>query len=217
MPTNRLAARHRLWSHSREAIPLLTYEHAMNPNVDIIETEVLSDNWYVLRKVTYKILRRDGRWDTQSRESYDRGNGATILLYDRVRRTVVLTRQFRLPTYVNGNESGMLIETCAGLLDGDDPEQCVVRELQEETGFAVQEVRKVMEAYMSPGAVTELVHFFVAEYSPAQRTDRGGGIDDEDIEVIELGFEDALAQMASGSIKDGKTIMLLQYAALHLF
>jgi GDP-mannose pyrophosphatase NudK len=189
----------------------------MNPNVEIIKTEVLSDNWYVLRKVTFKVRRHDGSWDTQVRESYDRGNGATILLYDLARRTVVLTRQFRLPTYVNGNESGMLIETCAGLLEGDDPAQCVIRELQEETGFTVRDVRKVMEAYMSPGAVTELIHFFVAEYSPAQRTDGGGGVEDEDIEVIEWPFEEALAQMASGAIKDGKTIMLLQYAALHLF
>lgn len=189
----------------------------MNPDVEVTKTEVLSDNWYVLRKVTFKIRRRDGSWDTQMRESYDRGNGATILLYDRTRRTVVLTRQFRLPTYMNGNASGMLIETCAGLLEGDDPAQCVIRELQEETGFSVREVRKVMEAYMSPGAVTELLHFFVAEYSPAQRTARGGGIDDEDIEVIELPFDEALAQIASGAIKDGKTIMLLQFAALNLF
>ena len=189
----------------------------MNADVEIIKTEVLSDNWYVLRKVTFKIRKRDGSWDTQMRESYDRGNGATILLYDRKRRTVVLTRQFRLPTYMNGNVSGMLIETCAGLLEGDDPAQCVIRELREETGFSVRDVRKVMEAYMSPGAVTELVHFFVAEYSPAQRTAGGGGIDDEDIEVIELPFDEALAQIASGAIKDGKTIMLLQYAALHLF
>jgi GDP-mannose pyrophosphatase NudK len=189
----------------------------MNPDVEVTKTEVLSDNWYVLRKVTFKIRRRDGSWDTQMRESYDRGNGATILLYDRTRRTVVLTRQFRLPTYMNGNASGMLIETCAGLLEGDDPAQCVIRELQEETGFSVREVRKVMEAYMSPGAVTELLHFFVAEYSPAQRTARGGGIDDEDIEVIELPFDEALAQIAAGAIKDGKTIMLLQFAALNLF
>jgi GDP-mannose pyrophosphatase NudK len=189
----------------------------MNPDVEIINVEVLSDNWYVLRKVTFKIRKRNGSWDTQMRESYDRGNGATILLYDRNRRTVVLTRQFRLPTYMNGNASGMLIETCAGLLEGDDPMQCVIRELQEETGFTVREVRKVMEAYMSPGSVTELVHFFVAQYSPAQRTAHGGGIEDEDIEVIELSFDEALAQIASGAIKDGKTIMLLQFAALNLF
>jgi nudix-type nucleoside diphosphatase (YffH/AdpP family) len=192
-------------------------ERVMNPDVEIIKTEVLSNNWYVLRKVTFKIRRRDGSWDTQTREAYDRGNGATILLYDRSRRTVVLTRQFRVPTYLNGNASGMLIETCAGLLDGDDPVQCVIRELQEETGFTVHDVRKVMEAYMSPGAVTELIHFFVAEYSPAQRTAGGGGIDDEDIEVIELSFDEALAQVASGVIMDGKTIMLLQYAALNVF
>src|SRR5215475_13762091 len=141
----------------------------MNTHIEVLKTEVLSDNWYVLRKVTFRLRKRDGSWETQSREAYDRGNGATILLYDRSRRTVVLTRQFRLPTYLNGNPSGLLIEACAGLLDRDDPERCITREVQEETGFVVHDVRKVMQAYMSPGSVTELLHFFVAEYAPAQR------------------------------------------------
>jgi GDP-mannose pyrophosphatase NudK len=189
----------------------------MNPLIEVLETQVLSDDWYVLRKIKFKIRRRDGAWETQSREAYDRGNGATILLYDLSRRTVILTRQFRLPTYVNGNASGMLVETCAGLLDQENPEACITRELREETGFEIRRVRKVMEAYMSPGSVTEILHFFIAEYSQAHRVAGGGGVEEEDIEVIELPFEDALGQVASGEIRDGKTIMLLQHAALHLF
>jgi GDP-mannose pyrophosphatase NudK len=189
----------------------------MNPSIELLRTEVLSSNWYVLRKITFKIRRRDGSWVTQSREAYDRGNGATVLLYDLARRTVILTRQFRLPTYVNGNETGMLIEACAGLLDRDNPQQCITRELREETGFDIRHVKKVMEAYMSPGSVTEILHFFIAEYSQAQRLDDGGGVDEEDIEVVEIHFDDALRQVASGGIRDGKTIMLLQYAAMHVF
>ena len=190
---------------------------ATNPAVEVLNTEVLSDNWYVLRKVTFRLRKRDGSWQTQSREAYDRGNGATILPYDVARRTVILTRQFRLPTFVNGNASGMLIETCAGLLDHENPWQCITRELREETGFDIHDARKVMEAYMSPGSVTEIVHFFVAEYTPAQRANAGGGVEEEDIEVIELTIDEATAKVASGEIRDGKTIMLLQYAALHLF
>jgi nudix-type nucleoside diphosphatase (YffH/AdpP family) len=190
---------------------------AVDAHVEVLKTEVLSDNWYVLRKVTFRVRKRDGSWEVQSREAYDRGNGATILLYDPARRTVVLTRQFRLPTYVNGNASGMLIEACAGLLDNDDPETCIAREAFEETGFEVRNPRKVMQAYMSPGSVTEILHFFVAEYSRAQRVGNGGGVEEEDIEVMELSFDQALAGIASGEIRDGKTIMLLQFAALHLF
>jgi nudix-type nucleoside diphosphatase (YffH/AdpP family) len=186
-------------------------------HVQVLKTEVLSDNWYVLCKVTFRLRKRDGSWEVQSREAYDRGNGATILLYDTARRTVVLTQQFRLPTYVNGNGSGMLIETCAGLLDADDPETCIAREAFEETGYEIRNARKVMQAYMSPGSVTEILHFFVAEYSRAQRVNEGGGVEEEDIEVMELSFDDALARVASGEIRDAKTIMLLQYAALHLF
>ncbi len=189
----------------------------MAEHVEMLKTEVLSDNWYVLRKVTFRLRKRDGSWETQSREAYDRGNGATILLYDRERRTVVLTRQFRLPTYVNGNASGMLIEACAGLLDHDAPETCIAREAFEETGYEVRNPRKVMQAYMSPGSVTEILHFFVAEYSRAERVSDGGGVEEEDIEVMELSFDDALNRIASGEIRDGKTIMLLQHAALHLF
>jgi GDP-mannose pyrophosphatase NudK len=186
-------------------------------DVEVLKTEVLSDNWYVLRKVTFRLRKRDGSWEVQSREAYDRGNGATILLYDRERRTVVLTRQFRLPTYVNGNTSGMLIEACAGLLDNDDAATCIAREAFEETGYEIRNARQVMQAYMSPGSVTEILHFFVAEYAHSQRVSDGGGVEEEDIEVMELSFDDALRRIASGEIRDGKTIMLLQYAALHVF
>ena len=189
----------------------------MNPDIDIVKTEVLSDNWYVLRKVHYRMRKPDGTWAARTREAYDRGNGATILLYDLQRRTVLLTRQFRLPTYVNGNASGMLLETCAGLLDADNPEDAIRRETREETGYEIGAVRKVFEAYMSPGSVTEILHFFVAEYSAAARVGDGGGVDDEDIEVVEMDFDAALAAIRNGAIRDGKTIMLLQYAALHLF
>jgi GDP-mannose pyrophosphatase NudK len=188
-----------------------------SPTVELIETKLLSDNWYVLQKVTYRIRKNNGAWEQQSREVYDRGNGATILLYDRLRGTVILTRQFRMPTFVNGNASGMLIETCAGLLDQDNPEQCISREAREETGYEIRNARKVFEAYMSPGSVTEILHFFVAEYTQSQRLGAGGGVEEEEIEVLEMTFDDALAKIASGEIKDGKTIMLLQYARLHLF
>jgi GDP-mannose pyrophosphatase NudK len=189
----------------------------MNPAVEVIRTQVLADDWYVLRKITFNIRKRNGTWETQSREAYDRGNGATILLYDPARSTVLLTRQFRLPTYVNGNASGMLIEACAGLLDRDDPEQCITREVLEETGVVIRDVSKVMQVYMSPGSVTEMLHFFVAEYSQAQRVADGGGVEEEDIEVMELPFEEAMRQVAAGEIMDGKTILLLQFAALHIF
>jgi len=189
----------------------------VNPAVEILNTEVLSDNWYVLRKVTFRIRKSDGTWQTQSREAYDRGNGATVLLYDLERRTVLLTRQFRLPTFVNGNPSGMLIEACAGLLDNDDPEAAIRRELREETGYEVGEVRKVFEAYMSPGSVTEILHFFVAEYSQSLQRDGGGGVDEEDIEVLELPLDEAWARVQRGEIKDAKTILLLQFVLLNIF
>jgi GDP-mannose pyrophosphatase NudK len=191
----------------------------VDPTVEILDDQVLSDNWYVLRKVTYRIRKGSGEWDTQSREAYDRGNGATVLLYDRQRRTVVLTRQFRLPSYVNGNRTGMLIEACAGLLDDDNPEECIRREVREETGYDVRDVRKIFETYMSPGSVTEILHFFVAEYSSSQRVSAGGGVDHEgeDIEVLEMPFARALGWISSGEIKDAKTVMLLQYAAMHIF
>jgi GDP-mannose pyrophosphatase NudK len=188
-----------------------------NENIKIINTEVLSNNWYVLRKVTFDYLKKDGTWERQSRETYDRGNGATILLYHKTKKTVILTRQFRMPTYVNGNENGMLIEACAGLLDKDNAEDCIKRETEEETGYQVSQIRKIFEAYMSPGSVTEIVYFFVAEYSETMKTGEGGGLehDQENIEVLELPFEQALTMIETGEIKDAKTIMLLQYAKIH--
>ncbi len=188
-----------------------------NTNVKIKDIQVLSDNWYTLRKVTFEYQKKDGTWETQSREAYDRGNGATILLYNREQQTVILTRQFRMPTYVNGNPTGMLIETCAGLLDKDNAEDCIRKETEEETGYRVSEVRKVFELYMSPGSVTEMVYFFVGEYTKDMKAHEGGGAEDEqeNIEVLELPFAKAVEMMQSGEIKDGKTVILLQYAQLN--
>lgn len=188
----------------------------MNSNVQIIEEKLLSDNWYVLKKITFDYQNKSGEWQRQSREAYDRGNGAVILLYHPQNKTVILTRQFRMPTYVNGNETGMLIEACAGLLDKDNAEDCIRRETEEETGYRVSSVRKVFEAYMSPGSVTEILYFFVAEYEAAMKVNEGGGAEHEheNIEVLELPFEQALAMIKTGEIRDGKTIMLLQYAKL---
>ncbi len=192
--------------------------NARTEHVKLLDVQVLSDNWYVLRKVTCSLRRRDGQWQTMSREAYDRGNGAALLLFDPRRSTVVLTRQFRLPAFLNGCADGLLIETCAGLLDGDDPETCIRREAEEETGYRVRQPRKVFEAYMSPGSVTEKLHFFIAEYDPGDRIRSGVGLEGEgeDIEVIEMPLADALAGIANGTIQDGKTIMLLQHVALEL-
>ncbi|RDS82611.1 GDP-mannose pyrophosphatase NudK [Dyella psychrodurans] len=186
----------------------------MSERIRNIKEQLLSDNWYVLKKATFDFQRRNGTWETTSREAYDRGNGATILLYNTTRNGVILTRQFRYPTFVNGNLDGMLIEACAGLLDNDDPETCIRRETEEETGYIIDSVRKVFEAYMSPGSVTEKLFFFVGEYSERNQTSDGGGVDSEDIEVLELDFAQAMAMVEGGEIRDGKTIMLLQYAKL---
>lgn len=188
----------------------------MIDNIKITKTEILSDNWYVLRKITYEYRKKDGTLQTQSREAYDRGNGATILLYNREQRTVILTRQFRLPTFVNGNETGMMIEACAGLLDKDNPEDCIRRETEEETGYKVSDIRKVFEAYMSPGSVTEILYFFIAEYAKEMKVADGGGVahEEENIEVLETGIDEAMNMIETGAIKDAKTIMLLQYVRL---
>ena len=184
--------------------------------VKVVDTTLLSDSWYVLKKTTFDYLRNDGSWQRQSRETYDRGNGAVLLLFNASRNTVVLTRQFRFPTFVNGNADGLMVEACAGQLDGDDPETCIRREAMEETGFQIRNPRKLFEAYMSPGSVTEKLHFFAAEYEPGDRVAAGGGHahEGEDIEVLELSLPVALAHIKTGAIQDGKTIMLLQYAAL---
>jgi len=188
-----------------------------NPHIRILEQKLLSDNWYKLWRYTYEYQHKDGVWETQQREAYDRGNGATILLYNPEQGTVVLTRQFRLPTFVNGNPDGLMIEACAGLLDQDNPEDAIRRETEEETGYRITSVKKVFEAYMSPGSVTEVLHFFVAAYSNGDKINEGGGIahEQENIEVLEMPFAEALEKMKSGAIRDAKTIMLLQYAQLH--
>ncbi|MBC7829006.1 MAG: GDP-mannose pyrophosphatase NudK [Chitinophagaceae bacterium] len=189
----------------------------MIEKVKILKTEILSDNWYTLKKITYEYSKKDGNVQTQSREAYDRGNGATILLYNKEQKTVILTRQFRLPSFINGNSTGMLIEACAGLLDKDNPEDCIKRETEEETGYKITDVRKIFEAYMSPGSVTEILYFFIAEYSKAMKVHEGGGIEheQENIEVLELPIQNAMEMIDTGDIKDGKTIMLLQYIKLH--
>ncbi|MFT4112643.1 NUDIX domain-containing protein [Silvibacterium sp.] len=179
---------------------------------------VLSDDWYVLKKTRFEHRRRDGSWQELTRETYDRGNGATMLLYNLERNSVILTRQFRYPAYVNGHD-GMLIEAAAGLLDEASPEERIRAEVEEETGFQVENVTRVFDAFMSPGSVTERLHFFVGSYTPDGRIGSGGGnvAEGEDIEVLEMSLSDALSGIDSGLIQDGKTIMLLQYAALHLF
>ncbi|MFI0446724.1 NUDIX domain-containing protein [Actinomadura sp. 6N118] len=187
-----------------------------NPRVRIRDVEVLACDWYVLRKTTFDYQHSDGHWSREQRETYDRGDGATILLYNTGHETVLLTRQFRLPAYVNGHPDGMLIETPAGLLDGDGPQEAIRREAAEETGHTIGDTEHVFDVYMSPGSVTERLHFFAAPYSPATATGDAGGIatEGEDIAIVELPFAEALSMVRSGQIADAKTIMLLQWAAL---
>ncbi|EOU9608335.1 NUDIX domain-containing protein [Cronobacter dublinensis] len=189
---------------------------SVREKVRIVGTQTLSDDWYVLKKYTFDYQRRDGQWQRQSREAYDRGNGATILLYNRAERCVVLTRQFRLPVFLNGYD-GLLTETAAGLLDDAEPETRIRAEAEEETGYRVENVEKVFEAYMSPGSVTEKLYFFIGEYDPARRRGAGGGVaeEGEDIEVVKMPIDKALRAVCDGEIVDAKTIMLLQYAALN--
>jgi GDP-mannose pyrophosphatase NudK len=188
-----------------------------NPIIKIQKTELLSDNWYLLNKVTYDYQKEDNTIETHIREVYDRGNGAAILLYNSIQKTVILTRQFRLPSYLNGNKTGMMIEVCAGLLDKDHPDQCIIRETEEETGYRLSTVHKVMETYMSPGAVTEILYLFVGEYDASMKVHEGGGLDaeQENIEVLEYTFDEAFAMIQTGEIKDAKTVMLLQYAKIN--
>ncbi len=188
------------------------------PIITILKNELLSDNWYFLNKVTFDYKMDTQESETQVREVYDRGNGAVILLYNAAKKTVVLTRQFRLPTYLNGNISGMVIEACAGLLDSENPEECIIRETEEETGYRLSAVKKVFQSYMSPGSVTEILHFFIGEYQSEMKVSDGGGVADEheNIEVLEYPFDIAYQMIASGEIIDAKTIMLLQYAKINL-
>jgi nudix-type nucleoside diphosphatase (YffH/AdpP family) len=189
----------------------------MNEKVKNIKTELLSDNWYTLNNISFEYQLKSGEWVHQARESYDRGNGATILLYNKKKQKVILIKQFRMPTYLNGNSSGMMIETCAGVLDGDDPLTCVIKETEEEAGYRIKNVKKVFELYMSPGAVTEILHFFIAEYNEKMKVSEGGGLEaeHEDIEVLEIDFDEALRMVKLGIISDAKTVLLLQYAQVN--
>ena len=189
-----------------------------NPEIKIQKTELLSNKKYLLNKVTFDYKKNDNSWITQKREVYDRGNGAAILLYNSENKNIILTRQFRLPTYLNGNKNGMLIEVCAGLLDLDEPEQCIIRETEEETGYRITKVQKVMETYMSPGVLTEILYLFVGEYNESMKVNDGGGLEEEqeNIEVLEMKYEQAYAMIATGEITDAKTILLLQYAKINL-
>lgn len=189
----------------------------MKDKVSITETEILSQRWYSLKKITYQYKTKQGDLQTVDREVYDRGNGVAVLLYNTHKQTVILTKQFRLPTYLNKNESGMMIEVCAGTLDEKNPDDCVKREIEEETGYKIEQVKKIFQSYMSPGAVTEILHFYLAEYKEDMKVSEGGGLDEEheNIEVLELNFEDAYKMIFSGEIKDSKTIMLLQHAKIH--
>lgn len=189
-----------------------------NPEIKIKETKLLSDNWYILNKVTFDYQKEDKSWITQQREVYDRGNGAAILLYNTTSKNIILTRQFRLPTYLNGNKNGMMVEVCAGLLDQDEPEQCIIRETEEETGYRISKVKKIMETYMSPGAITEILYLFIGEYDASMKVSDGGGLEheQENIQVLEMPFNQAYAMIETGELKDAKTIMLLQYAKINL-
>ncbi|MFT6368973.1 MAG: nudix-type nucleoside diphosphatase (YffH/AdpP family) [Maribacter sp.] len=187
-----------------------------NERIKNIKKVELSDNWYTLNNYNFEYQKEDGTWETQRRESYDCGDGAAILLYNRERKTVVLTRQFRMPTYVNGNDNGMMVEVCAGLLDGLSPEECIKKEALEETGYKLNAVQQVMATFMCPGSVTQKLYLFLGEYDTYMKVEEGGGAEDEteNIEVLECTFTEALDMISSGGIKDAKSIMLLQHAAL---
>lgn len=189
----------------------------MSDRIKNIKKTLLSDNWATLHKVTYDYQNSKGHWEPQIREVYDRGNGAAVVLYNIEKGTVLLTEQLRIPTYFNGNPEGMLVEVCAGLLDDDDPETAIKKEIEEETGYKISEVKKVMELYMSPGSVTEILYLFIAAYAPKDKVGEGGGVatESEDIIVKEYSFYEAIEAIAKGEIKDAKTVILLQYLQLH--
>ncbi|GGZ68790.1 NUDIX domain-containing protein [Algibacter mikhailovii] len=188
-----------------------------NNRVKDIKSTLLSDNYYVLKKLNFNYLMSNGTWVNQMREVYNRGDGAGVLLYNKTKKTIILTKQFRMPTYMSDNEDGFLIEICAGMLDKDDPEACIIRETEEEVGYRIKEVKKVYEAYSSPGVLTEKMHFFIGEYSDDMKVSDGGGLDveQEDIEVLELNFDDVVSMLHKGEIYDTRTIVLLQYALIH--
>ncbi len=203
-------------ARGRTGLDLAGRDLTGNPDVVVRDVELLAAGWHVLRRTTFDYRHSDGRWTREHRETYDRGNGATVLLYDVTRRTVLLTRQFRFPVYVNGHPDGMLVETAAGLLDGDDPATAIRREAAEEIGVTIAPLQHLFDIWMSPGSVTERIHFYAAPYTPAQRTGPGGGLaeDGEDIEVLEVDVDRALEQVRDGAIADAKTIILLQWAFL---
>lgn len=197
--------------------PIIEAPEGAEGSVAIRDVTVLSDNWYTLSKYTIDVRRRDGEWQRQEREVFERGSGAAILLYNRLTGMIVLTRQFRLPTYFNGVADGMLLEVPAGLLDDRDPTEAIRHEVEEETGYTIASPQLVTDCFASPGAVTERLHLFIAEYDPASRPSSGGGLaeEGEDIEVVEMTFEAALQAIADGTIRDAKTIILIYHARVH--
>lgn len=188
----------------------------MKEKVKISKTTILSDKWGILNEVEFELKSSEGEWLSLKRESYDTGDGAAVLLYNPESKKVILTKQFRLPTYLNGNRGGLLTEACAGLLDQDSPETCVIKEAEEETGYRIKDPVKIAETYMSPGSLTEIMHLFIAEYNENMKVNEGGGLDEEqeDIRVITLDFKDAWRMLQDGEIKDAKTIILLQHLKL---
>ncbi|TYA71806.1 NUDIX domain-containing protein [Seonamhaeicola marinus] len=189
----------------------------MSNKIKNIQKALLSDNYYILNKVSFDYLMKDGRWVNTMREVYDRGDGAGILLYNKEKKTVILTKQFRMPTFMNDNEDGFLVEVAAGMLDKDNPEECIIRETEEETGYRLKKVKKVYESYSSPGVLTEKMHFFVGEYTDNMKVHEGGGLDNEqeDIEVLEMPFNEVVDKLHNGEIVDTRTIVLIQYAIIH--
>ena len=188
-----------------------------NPKVNIKNIKNLSNDWYILDKVNFDYQTKSGEWQNQNRESYNRGDGAAILLYNKTKKTVILTKQFRMPTYLNGNSNGMLLEVCAGLLDKNDPLTCIINEVEEETGYKINNAKKLFQLYSSPGAVTEIIHYFIAEVNETMKISEGGGLESEteEIEVLDLNFEEAYNMISTGEIQDAKTVILLQYAKLN--
>lgn len=188
-----------------------------NPKIKIKSIKNLSNDWYTLDKINFDYKTKTGQWKNQNRESYNRGDGAAILLYNPTKKTVILTKQFRMPTYLNENTDGMMLEVCAGLLDADDPLTCIIKEAEEETGYQIKTPIKLFEIYSTPGAVTEKIHYFIAEVSDAMKISEGGGLETEteEIEVLELNFEKTISMISMGEIQDAKTVILLQYAKLN--
>lgn len=179
-----------------------------------IRHELLSNNWGSLKKYSYDYENNDRSWSRQEREVYDRGDGATILLYNTQTNKIILTEQFRIPTFLNKNPDGILTEACAGKLEvNEDPNECVIREVLEEAGYQIPSAKKVFEAYMSPGSVTEIIHFFIAPYDESMKVSEGGGqvSEQENITVREIDFDQAILDLKMNRIKDAKTMLLLQY------